>query len=174
MWKKDRELSRKDHLTGVMNLRAFTELVEYEILRLQRDGSHFSVAYLDLDNFKAVNDRFGHNKGDEVLKTTVATLVESLRKTDVVARIGGDEFAIFLPSTDSESVKVVMDKVRERLSELSEGNQWVNTFSIGVLTCTDGECDLDKIISIADLLMYEVKKSGKNNVRYGVFPSSNL
>jgi diguanylate cyclase (GGDEF)-like protein len=172
MWEKERELSREDHLTGVMNLRAFSELVEYEVLRLQRTNSPFSIAYLDLDNFKMVNDRYGHKKGDEVLKATVENLVGSLRKTDVVARIGGDEFAIFLPETDSETVRVVMGKVRERLHVLAESEQWITTFSMGVITCEHGDCELDKIISIADQLMYEVKTSGRNNVRYASLPSA--
>jgi diguanylate cyclase (GGDEF)-like protein len=155
-----------------MNLRAFSELVEYEVLRLQRTNSPFSIAYLDLDNFKMVNDRYGHKKGDEVLKATVENLVGSLRKTDVVARIGGDEFAIFLPETDSETVRVVMGKVRERLHVLAESEQWITTFSMGVITCEHGDCELDKIISIADQLMYEVKTSGRNNVRYASLPSA--
>lgn len=167
MLENERELSRKDHLTGVMNLRAFSELVEYEILRLQREGSPFSIAYVDLDDFKTVNDSYGHKRGDELLKHLIAHLVENLRKTDVIARIGGDEFAVFLPATDHESVKIVIEKVREQFQGSSEQNQWVTSLSIGVLTCTDSECDLEKILSIADHLMYEVKKSGKNNVRYG-------
>jgi diguanylate cyclase (GGDEF)-like protein len=166
MWKRDKVLSRKDHLTDVMNIRAFSELVEYEILRFKRDSSPFSIAYLDLDNFKLVNDRYGHRKGDELLKAVVTNLSESLRQTDVIARIGGDEFAIFLPVTDREAVKVVMEKVRNRLNDLTEKQQWTVTFSMGVLTCLEGNFEFDEIISRADSLMYQVKSEGKNNIRY--------
>lgn len=162
-------LSRTDPLTGVMNLRAFTELVEYEIMRLMREGSPFSVAYIDLDNFKLVNDRYGHRKGDELLKAIVTCLNSNLRKTDAVARIGGDEFTIFLPATDQKAVKVVTQKIREELNELSISNNWATTISMGVVTCTDGACQLDEIISIADNLMYAVKKAGKNDVQYAEY-----
>jgi diguanylate cyclase (GGDEF)-like protein len=164
-------LSRTDPLTGVMNIRAFTGLVEYEILHLQRRGCPFSVAYLDLDNFKEVNDCYGHKKGDELLKAVVLCLAQSLRRTDVVARVGGDEFTIFLPATDSGAVQLVMQKVREQLVETTKSNNLTTTFSMGVLTCTHGTCNLDEMISIADKLMYEVKISGKNNIQYAVLPS---
>jgi diguanylate cyclase (GGDEF)-like protein len=166
MWLNERTLSQEDPLTGVMNIRAFYKRVEYEILLLKRKGLPFSIAYLDLDNFKTVNDRYGHKRGDELLKSLAINTVENLRKTDVVARIGGDEFAIFLPATDHDAVKVVMEKARERLHALKESEQWETTFSIGVLTCTHGESELEELISLADSLMYEVKNNGKNNIRY--------
>lgn len=170
LWETESTLSRTDPLTGVMNLRAFTELVEYEIVRLKREGSPFSVAYIDLDNFKLVNDRFGHRKGDELLKAVVNCLAMNLRKTDAVSRIGGDEFTVFFPATDAQAVKVVTQKIRGELSELSKINHWATTISMGVVTCVNGACRLDDIISIADKLMYEVKNSGKNNVLYAEYP----
>jgi diguanylate cyclase (GGDEF)-like protein len=165
----ERTRSRKDPLTGVMNMRAFAEVVEYEILRLQRQCCAFSLAYLDLDNFKTVNDRYGHTKGDELLKAVVDCLVSNLRKTDVVARAGGDEFIVFFPITDEVAVQVVTQKVREKLLELSDVNNWPTTISMGVLTCTQGVCMLDDIIKAADKLMYEVKNAGKNNIRYAEY-----
>ncbi len=166
MWENDIVLSRTDQLTGAMNRRAFDEIVEYEMLRLQRQNSPFSLAYLDLDNFKKVNDCFGHKKGDELLKAVVECISSNLRRTDVVARIGGDEFTIFFPATDQNSVKRVMVKLKEQLRLLSEKNNWPTTYSIGVITCTDTQCDLERLISLADKLMYEVKRSGKNDVHY--------
>ncbi|MDD2309439.1 MAG: GGDEF domain-containing protein [Desulfuromonadaceae bacterium] len=163
-------LSRTDPLTGVMNIRAFSGLVEYEILHLQRRGCPFSIAYLDLDNFKKVNDCHGHKKGNELLKAVVICLAQSLRRTDVVARVGGDEFTIFLPETGPAAVKLVMQKVREQLIETARNQNLTTTFSIGVLTCTHGSCNFDEIISIADKLMYEVKVSGKNNIQYAILP----
>jgi diguanylate cyclase (GGDEF)-like protein len=166
MWMNDKALSRIDPLTGVMNIRAFYELIEYEMLRHQRESSPFSIAYLDLDNFKIVNDQYGHKKGDDLLKAVVVNLVESLRKTDVIARAGGDEFVIFLPSTGQDTIQIVMKKVREQLNKLSESKQWVITFSMGVVTCTHNDSELEKIISIADSLMYEVKNTTKNDIRF--------
>ncbi|WP_246545426.1 GGDEF domain-containing protein [Pelotalea chapellei] len=165
LWEAESTLSRTDPLTGVMNLRAFMEIVEYELMRLKREKSPFSIAYIDLDNFKQINDSYGHRKGDELLNEVVRCLASNLRKTDAVARIGGDEFTIFFPATDQKAVKVVTQKVREELKMLSS-NTLATTISMGVVTCIDGACNLDEVISIADSLMYEVKKAGKNNVQY--------
>lgn len=171
LWENEKQLSRTDHLTGAKNLRAFSELVEHEILRSQRDNLPFSLAYLDLDNFKTVNDTKGHTVGDELLTSMVACLVCNLRKTDVVGRMGGDEFAIFFPETDQAAVRVVMHKVRDELTWLMENAQWPTTFSIGVITCSGGVYDFNKLIHHADALMYEVKLAGKNNIRYSLYPS---
>jgi len=170
MWINESTLSRTDHLTGAKNLRAFTEIAEYEILRSQREDLPFSLAYLDLDNFKIINDTYGHTAGDRVLKTVVEEIVRNLRKTDVVARLGGDEFAIFFPETDQVSVQVVMGKVTEELKNITEQNSWPTTFSIGVLTCSEKICDLDAMITTADRLMYQVKNSGKNSIMYAQYP----
>lgn len=162
-------LSRTDPLTGIMNLRSFTELVEYEVLRLHREGCPFSIAYFDIDDFKKVNDVYGHKRGDELLKAVVTCLAQHLRKTDIFARMGGDEFAIFFPAADQRAVKVVAQKVREGLNELSKSISWPTTVSMGVVTCTSGAYDLDDIIKTADQLMYEVKHTGKKDVLYAVY-----
>lgn len=161
-------LSRTDPLTGVMNPRAFSELAQYELLRLRREARPFSIAYLDIDDFKKVNDFYGHKRGDELLKALVRCLSQNLRRTDMVARVGGDEFVIFFPNTDQTAVKVVMQKVREGSGKLSAAGDWPMTISMGVVTFTDGVCDLDEIIAVADKLMYEVKKAGKNHILYSV------
>ncbi|KAA0894080.1 diguanylate cyclase [Oryzomonas rubra] len=166
----ERILSRTDALTGAMNLRAFTELVEYEILRLRRDYRPFSIAYFDIDNFKKVNDRYGHRKGDELLKSVVSCLREKIRRTDIIARLGGDEFTIFFPSTDHEAVKTVTLDLVKALDRLAKLNKWPTTISMGVVTCSDGACELDDLISTADKLMYDVKHAGKNGVEYAVYP----
>jgi len=164
-------LSRTDPLTGVMNQRAFSELVGYEIMRLQRESSPYSLVYLDIDNFKVVNDQFGHSKGDELLKAVASCLLDNLRKTDIVARMGGDEFTIFYPATGQESAKVITRKIKEKLDALSEENAWPTTISMGVVTCVSGQCELENIVTVADKLMYEVKNTGKNDVLYAVYSS---
>jgi diguanylate cyclase (GGDEF)-like protein len=171
MLESEKKLASKDPLTGVMNMRAFSEVVDYEILRLQRENNAFSLAYLDLDNFKAVNDCYGHKMGDILLKSFVDCLTENLRKTDVVARAGGDEFILFFPDTGRDAVRVVLEKIQEKLSDLAEINRWPVTVSAGVMSCSQGGCTLDEIISAADKLMYEVKATGKNNIWFSEFPS---
>jgi diguanylate cyclase (GGDEF)-like protein len=173
MLTNEKILARTDPLTGAKNLRAFSELVEYDMLRSQRDRSPFSLAYLDLDNFKQVNDICGHSAGDELLTAIVSNIVANLRKTDVVGRLGGDEFAIFLPDTDQPSAQVVLQKVSQELTKLMVNAECPTTFSMGVLTCAGGIHSLDKLINYADTLMYEVKHSGKNNIRYATYPPEN-
>jgi diguanylate cyclase (GGDEF)-like protein len=170
MLTNEKILARTDPLTGAKNLRAFSELVEYDMLRAQRDHSTFSLAYLDLDNFKQVNDICGHSAGDELLTAIVSEIVVNLRKTDVVGRLGGDEFAIFLPDTDQPAAQVVLQKVNQELTKLMVNAECPTTFSMGVLTCKEGIQSLDKLIHYADTLMYEVKRSGKNNIRYATYP----
>lgn len=171
LWENEKKLSRTDDLTGAKNLRAFAEAVEYEILRSKRDGLPFSLAYIDLDNFKLVNDTYGHTVGDKLLMTVVSSIVKNLRKTDVIGRLGGDEFTIFFPETDQSAVQVVMLKVTQELTKMMELARWPTTFSVGVITCQGGgDHDFNQLITFADRLMYEVKHTGKNNIRYGVYP----
>jgi diguanylate cyclase (GGDEF)-like protein len=166
MLQNEQRMARTDQLTGVMNYQAFSEAVSYEILRQQRHNIPFSLGYIDLDNFKYVNDRYGHQKGNQVLKVVAACLVQHLRKTDRVARYGGDEFVVLLPETDYETAQVAIMKVRECLLGAMSSDNSAVTFSIGVVTCAQPPEDLDEVVSMADALMYEVKNSGKNNVKF--------
>jgi diguanylate cyclase (GGDEF)-like protein len=100
----------------------------------------------------------------------VAEIIGSLRTTDIVGRLGGDEFAIFFPATDQVSVKTIMEKVVGQLAKLADENSWPISFSAGVVTCRGGVYDLNAIISSADFLMYQVKKAGKNSIRYAEYP----
>ena len=167
--KIESNLSRTDPLTGAINKRAFLELVGYEMIRLHRESKPFSLAYLDIDNFKKVNDQYGHPKGDEVLKLVVSCLIDNLRKTDVVARMGGDEFTIFYPEIGQEGVKVATKRINKYLTELSMNNSWPTSISMGVITSENEECKLDVIVAKADELMYKVKSSGKNDVMYSMY-----
>lgn len=166
LWENEKTLSSTDPLTGAKNLRAFTGLAEHEILRSCRDGLPFSLAYFDLDNFKAVNDNFGHNAGDKLLRSIVDNMVKNLRRTDIVGRLGGDEFAIFFPETNQDSVRVVMEKICSDVNRQMEEMEWATTFSMGVITCSSGVYSFQKLIKKVDRLMYEVKHSGKNNIRF--------
>jgi diguanylate cyclase (GGDEF)-like protein len=165
----ERELAHTDYLTGAMNSRFFFEFLQMEIDRFKRYQHPFSLAYIDLDNFKAVNDRFGHMAGDQVLRTVVGHTKSRLRKTDMVARLGGDEFALLLPETDQESAKVAISKIRSSLLQEMQKNRWPVTLSVGVLTCTAALPTRDELVRMADDLMYSAKREGKNAIRFSTY-----
>jgi len=155
-----------DMLTGVLNSRSFNLELANEILRSIRYKHVFSLAYIDIDNFKTVNDTLGHSSGDALLIEVANTLKASLRKTDSVARIGGDEFACLFPETDFDEVKEAYSKAKNLLSEKMEKNKWPVTFSVGIVTFDSMPDDLKQAIKIADDLMYSIKNKDKNNVAY--------
>ena len=165
----ERELARTDNLTGAVNKRFFYELLDMELERSKRTLRAFTVVYFDLDNFKYINDHYGHSMGDKVLCSTVEQAKNQLRKVDVVARLGGDEFAFLFPETDQAEARIAISKVRAGLLDEMRRNDWPVTFSIGVLTCTNFHKTTDQIIRQADDLMYSVKNAGKNSISYLVF-----
>jgi diguanylate cyclase (GGDEF)-like protein len=155
-------------LTGISNSRAFGEVVNREIERARRYSHSLSFAYIDLDNFKAVNDRFGHSTGDILLQSVADTIKENIRGTDTAARLGGDEFAILLPETGPKSARLFIERIRERLSRDVQEHGWPVTFSIGVATFMRPPIDVNEAIRIADSLMYSAKNSGKNKIEFRV------
>ncbi|HEX7169123.1 MAG TPA: GGDEF domain-containing protein [Acidimicrobiales bacterium] len=161
----ERALSRLDALSGLMNARAFYEQAEAERRRAVRYRTPTTVAYLDIDDFKQVNDELGHAAGDDVLAATAEVLTESLRDVDIVARLGGDEFALVLPGTDEAASAVALDRVHGALRTLAADRRWPVGFSIGAVTFDAAPRSVDDMIGRADAVMYEVKKSGKNGVR---------
>lgn len=163
-----KELARTDHLTEVANRRFFYELTEMEINRARRYAHPFTLAYVDVDNFKAVNDRFGHSVGDRLLKIVSGAVKSNLRATDVVARLGGDEFAILLPETGNEAAQVVIQKVQQTLLGEMQKNGWSVTFSIGVVTCLDPPRTVEELVNLGDELVYAAKSNGKNSVQYDI------
>jgi diguanylate cyclase (GGDEF)-like protein len=165
----ERELAHSDYLTGAVNSRLFIELLQMEINRSQRYQHPFTLAYMDLDNFKFVNDQFGHPIGDQVLRSVVDQAKKHLRTTDVFARLGGDEFAVLLPETDQESAKVVFSKILSDISLGMQQSNWSVTLSIGVLTCLSAPRSPDEIVKIVDDLMYSVKREGKDSIKYSTY-----
>lgn len=166
-WEK--ALSRTDFLTGALNHRAFSETLSDELKKVKRHFRPFSLAYIDLDNFKYVNDHLGHSTGDLLLQQVVQTMLASVRATDAIARLGGDEFAVFLPETDSDAARLTLAKLHAKLLLAMQHQQWPVTFSVGVMTFAAALPSTDQLISHADQLMYEVKKNGKNAIRYAVY-----
>ncbi len=165
---KEKESARTDYLTKAANARAFYESAESELQRARRYQRPFTMIYFDLDNFKAVNDGFGHSAGDRLLCCVSQSLKAMLRRTDVIARLGGDEFAILLPEAGTEEGRVVAEKLHQRLTAEMQEHQWPVTCSMGVLTCLGVPDSLDSLIRKADELAYAAKTGGKNTIRYDV------
>lgn len=164
--KREKALARIDPLTSVPNRRAFYEVLQRERHRLQRSARPLTLAYIDLDNFKEVNDNFGHKAGDSVLMTVSSVMVGALRKADVVARLGGDEFAILLPETNADAARQVITKLHLRLMASMAQNGLPVSFSIGVVTFTVALESPEDLLQKADELMYFVKLHGKSNIRF--------
>ncbi|MDX1437038.1 MAG: GGDEF domain-containing protein [Anaerolineales bacterium] len=165
----ERSLARTDYLTGVLNSRAFYATVEAEIMRARRFQRPFTVLYIDLDDFKAVNDRQGHTAGDQVLRVAAQAILRHTRDIDSVARLGGDEFGVLLPETDDSAVQVLVPRLRQALLKEMEESGWPVTFSIGALTCLQPPNGSQELIRRADELMYRAKNAGKDAISYSVY-----
>ena len=166
---QEKEFSRIDFLTGVRNRRYFIELVNMEINRARRYVHPFTVVCIDLDNFKTVNDCFGHSTGDILLRLVSRTIQQNIRVTDTVARLGGDEFAILFPETGRNEAEVILQKIQKINLDLMRRHGWPVTLSIGVVTFTSPPSTVDETLRISDQLMYNAKNNGKNNIQYEVF-----
>lgn len=161
-------LGRTDPMTGLLNSRAFAEAARREMALARRQGLPLTLAYLDLDGFKALNDARGHRAGDEVLRRVGAEVRRTLRTTDVAARIGGDEFAVLLPATASEGAGVILERLRSQVVAGLDADGIGVTLSVGAVTGVDGVADVDTLLQHADRVMYAAKASGKNQVRLEV------
>ncbi|WP_303905553.1 GGDEF domain-containing protein [Thiohalomonas denitrificans] len=166
--KEEQRRAVTDSLTGVANSRAFYEAAEQEFTRARRYHHPFSIAFIDLDNFKHINDAFGHTAGDVLLQRAARIMRNQTRETDVVARLGGDEFVILFVETGAEAVKQAVNELREQLLAAMKEAGWPVTFSIGVLTYLRPPTDVREMIHQADQLMYTVKKRGKNGCAHAL------
>jgi len=163
-----KELARIDPLTGIANRRTFFELADREINRMQRYNRSFSVAYIDLDNFKPVNDSFGHDEGDILLSIVAKTITNNIRAIDVVARLGGDEFVILLSEIGDTSAYSVVRKLQKELLNIMKKNGWPVTFSIGLVTFNIPPNSVNEILKETDALMYAAKQGGKNMIMHNI------
>ena len=169
---REAALARTDSQTGLLNARAFRELVEYQLLLAGRSGSWSALGYIDVDDFKRINDRDGHAEGDRVLQAVALALTSNIRATDIASRVGGDEFAIYLPLTDAAAARVVCAKLHAALRAMAATNGWPIGFSMGVAVFSHGALGLDDAIKAADSLMYEVKTTRKNDLSIEEFDAS--
>lgn len=163
-----RQLAATDEMTGVANRRALLTQIAAELARAQRNGSPITLAFLDLDNLKTINDRLGHAAGDRVLQITAQTIASAIRKSDLLARVGGDEFALLLPQSDEQAADAVIRKVRALLATAMKHHGWDVTVSIGLATFHRLPADADEMLNTADRLQYQVKHNGKNSVLHTV------
>jgi diguanylate cyclase (GGDEF)-like protein len=152
-----RATAMRDPLTGVANRRAFGERLRYEIARHTRQQRSFAVIALDLDGFKAVNDRFGHQSGDELLREVAAAIGAILREQDTVARVGGDEFTVLAPETDRDGGECLADRVSDAVSGVTTGISTLSA-SVGLAIFPDDATDAPELLERADAEAIAVKR----------------
>jgi diguanylate cyclase (GGDEF)-like protein len=162
------QLAVRDGLTGLHNYRYFRQQIDRIVQQARRYGSPLSMLMIDLDNFKACNDSYGHLKGDMILKEVAVLLLTHTRASDLVTRYGGEEFAVLLPETGVEHAHSVGEKIRQVIEEhpfaLAAGEQPKSlTISVGVAS-SSGELSADALIQRADEALYRAKETGKNRV----------
>ncbi len=157
------QLVIQDQLTNVLNARAFSERLGQELDRNRRYPRPLALLYMDLDNFKVINDTHGHQTGDAVLRLVADAMRSSVRHADVVGRLGGDEFAVLMPETDAPLADAAAKRLVAGLRNVFKGTPNV-TASIGVVSCTATDASTDDLLRRADQAMYDAKKMGKDRV----------
>jgi diguanylate cyclase (GGDEF)-like protein len=171
LYDREQSLSLHDSLTGLLNRRALVGTLALENRRMRRHRRPLTLAYIDLDDFKRVNDHFGHDVGDQLLRTLAEAMRNAVRSTDFVARLGGDEFVVLLPETHPEAAKSVVAKLQEKLFQESREINHPVTFSIGTVTFPAPQATAADMVRAADEAMYAAKQRGKNTVEYRIAAS---
>ena len=161
---EQKKLAEHDGLTGLLNARTFRKGCARILDLAARHRHPLCLGYIDLDDFKSVNDSLGHSVGDAVLKAIAVALEERLRASDLVGRLGGDEFAILLPETDVDGATAMFSEIHQRLVDLAVRNHWPIGFSIGVAVFGSPPAHLDEAVQLADDLMYRVKSGKRNSI----------
>jgi len=157
------ELSLRDGLTGLFNHTYFYQQIDMEVRRYVRHGALVSLVLIDIDDFKQVNDTYGHQEGDRILAAMGRTLMRVARDSDICCRFGGEEFAVILPLTDVHEACVIADRLKMELAERLPGGRTL-TVSIGVASCGEKAGTYRDLIEKADAALYQAKRSGKNRV----------
>jgi diguanylate cyclase (GGDEF)-like protein len=165
-YQRARDLAQTDYLTGAANSRAFRQIAADELERARRYRRPFTAAYIDLDNFKRINDTLGHSVGDEVLRGIATAMRQNTRRSDLIARLGGDEFAMLFPETGEHEATAVLEKLNQQVRDSVDGHGLPVTFSIGAVTFLDPPESIDEMVKLTDMLMYDAKAAGKNRVRH--------
>ncbi len=165
----ERSLARQDSLTGIANGRVFEEDAERIIALSRRSRRPFTIAYIDLDRFKHVNDEFGHSEGDELLRAVATIIAGSVRETDIVARLGGDEFGILMPDTNAEQGRVTLDRIAAAVAIEITG-RWTVGATMGAVSFTEPPEGVDSAVRQADALMYQGKAEGRGRIVQATWP----
>ena len=161
-----RGFMQRDSLTGLLNHTKSKEFLDIEVARAERDQMPLSFAMVDIDHFKHVNDTYGHAVGDRVIKSLSRLLQQRLRRSDIIGRYGGEEFAVILPNTSGQLAASVMDELRDAFAHIqhhADGAEFTVTFSCGIAEYYPG-LSTNQLASDADKAMYEAKRQGRNRV----------
>ena len=157
LW-REREYARKDILTGLATRLELLDRLKIEQGRSERSGRPYSLLFIDIDQFKSMNDSFGHQIGDEALRVLAEILRGSSRKVDVAARLGGDEFVLLLPDTDDRSCDTLINRINASSTQAFQERSWPISISIGRTTHLGKSKEVEMVIGLADKNMYEAKK----------------
>ena len=168
----ERALARLDGLTKLSNARAFELILTAERERLVRYNRVVSLVYFDLDNFKEVNDRYGHAAGDELLKIVGELVARGIRQVDSGARLGGDEFALILPETSATGAAMVAQRLSENIVRAAREHHWPVTCSMGCVTFENAPPTIHEMTRAADAAMYRAKHAGKNRIETQIWDSA--
>lgn len=167
------ELAHVDSMTGLVNRRRFFDVANREWLMSTRYAREIAVLMIDIDHFKKVNDNFGHDAGDAAIRHIAAICQESKRATDIVARLGGEEFAILMPETGLAGAVVLAERIRSRIAvnRLKADGGWLSlTVSIGAAERQLETADFDALLKISDQRLYDAKRAGRNVVVHAETP----
>ena len=165
-YEREKNLARIDGLTQIYNRRYFLQILRVESKRALRYQRGLTLVYIDVDNFKLVNDLFGHVRGDQLLCLIADTVSHSLREPDIFARLGGDEFALLLPETDYQRAELVLQRIQQKLAQAVQDNSFDVGFSMGAITFLESPDSVGHMLEQVDRLMYQVKNSGKNGLKH--------
>jgi diguanylate cyclase (GGDEF)-like protein len=165
---QERAAARFDPLTGVANRKYFLEVLDGEIARSRRYKKPFTLVYMDLDNFKSINDTQGHAAGDTLLRRVAETLARSTRSVDVPARLGGDEFALVLPETGYDAARAALANLQEQIAGVMKENGWPVSVTLGAVTYANPIHSAEEMIGLADRQMYAKKAEGKSGLSHRV------
>lgn len=159
------EASLKDPLTKAANWRCFEQYSTELLQQAGRDNIKMTIAYIDVDNFKKINDSFGHGVGDEVLIQIAQIIQSQIRSQDMIARLGGDEFAVVLNNTDLTTSQEILNRIRHKTCQEMQARNWDVTLSIGAMVFSVLPVTIAPMLKMVDDLMYDVKKNGKDNIK---------
>ena len=161
-----KELAHTDSLTGAYNRRYFFDHAKHTVELIKREKTTLSIAMIDIDKFKNINDTYGHDIGDQIIQSLVQEISNSLRASDIFARWGGEEFLILFPHTTLQGALILTEKIRKTVENCSNAKDIKFTVSIGVSEFNENEVDIENIIKRADIALYKAKNNGRNRVEY--------